>query len=55
MLFDEISTTEEASVVQREGTRNVKRKVSFYNLDVIISVDPSRNAEFFRQPTKTAV
>ena len=34
----EISTTEEYSVVQKEGNRNVKRKIKFYNLDAIISV-----------------
>jgi prophage maintenance system killer protein len=34
----EISTTEESSVVQQEGKRNVKRKVKLYNLDAIISV-----------------
>jgi hypothetical protein len=32
------STTEESSVVQTEGDRQVRRKVRFYNLDVIISV-----------------
>jgi hypothetical protein len=31
-------TTEESSVVQNEGGRRVRRKVNFYNLDVIISV-----------------
>lgn len=31
-------TTEESSVVQNEGGREVRRKVNFYNLDVIISV-----------------
>jgi hypothetical protein len=31
-------TTEESSVVQNEGGRPVRRKVGFYNLDVIISV-----------------
>lgn len=31
-------TTEEISVVQKEGTRDVKRNVFFYNLDAIISV-----------------
>ena len=31
-------TTEESSVVQNEGGRQVRRKVGFYNLDVIISV-----------------
>ena len=34
----DISTTEESSVVQREGNRNVKRKLKIYNLDMIISV-----------------
>ena len=34
----EASTTEESSVVQQEGGRQVRRIVSFYNLDVIISV-----------------
>lgn len=32
------STTEEISVVQKEGNRKVKRTVLFYNLDAIISV-----------------
>lgn len=32
------STTEESSVVQKEGNRKVKRTVKFYNLDMIISV-----------------
>ena len=32
------STTEESSVVQKEGLRDVKRKVKLYNLDMIISV-----------------
>ncbi|PZX57026.1 virulence RhuM family protein [Algoriphagus ratkowskyi] len=36
--LDETSTTEESSVVQQEGKRNVKRNVKFYNLDAIISV-----------------
>jgi hypothetical protein len=31
-------TTEDSSVVQDEGSRKVRRKVSYYNLDVIISV-----------------
>ena len=30
--------TEQSSVVQKEGNRQVRRKVNFYNLDVIISV-----------------
>ncbi len=32
------ATTEESSVVQQEGDRQVKRKVKLYNLDAIISV-----------------
>lgn len=36
--LDEVSTTEDSSVVQKEGKRNVKRKIRFYNLDAIISV-----------------
>lgn len=32
------ATTEDSSVVQKEGKRNVKRKVKLYNLDAIISV-----------------
>jgi len=36
--LDEISTTEDSSVVQLEGKRNVKRNVKLYNLDAIISV-----------------
>ena len=36
--LEESSTTEEYSVVQKEGTRNVKRKIKHYNLDAIISV-----------------
>lgn len=32
------STTEESSVVQKEGNRNVTRKLKIYNLDMIISV-----------------
>ena len=34
----EAATTEEISVVQKEGNRNVNRRQTFYNLDVIISV-----------------
>ncbi len=36
--LDKNSTIEENSIVQKEGNRNVTRKVLFYNLDVIISV-----------------
>ncbi len=34
----ESATTEDSSVVQKEGKRRVTRKIRFYNLDVIISV-----------------
>jgi prophage maintenance system killer protein len=36
--LDPTATTEESSVVQKEGGRSVRRQVCFYNLDVIISV-----------------
>ena len=32
------ATTEDSSVVQREGRRHVTRQVKYYNLDAIISV-----------------
>jgi prophage maintenance system killer protein len=46
------ATTEESSVVQTEGDRKVRRKVQFYNLDVIISVGyrvKSKRGTQFRQ------
>lgn len=49
--LDENSTTEDFSVVQTEGSRQVKRKTKFYNLDAIISVGyrvNSRRATQFR-------
>ena len=36
--LDRNSTTEEFSVVQKEGNREVKKIVKYYNLDAIISV-----------------
>lgn len=45
-------TTEQSSVVQDEAGRQVRRRVSFYNLDVIISVGyrvKSRRGVQFRQ------
>lgn len=36
--LDRNSTTEEFSVVQKEGNREVKRRVKYYNLDAVISV-----------------
>jgi hypothetical protein len=48
----ENSTTELFSVVQKEGNREVKRKIKFYNLDAILSVGyrvNSRRGTQFRQ------
>ena len=36
--LEEASTTEDSSVVRQEGSRQVKRRIKFYNLDAIISV-----------------
>ena len=36
--LEELTTTEESSVVQQEGNRQVNRKRKFYNLDAIISI-----------------
>jgi hypothetical protein len=50
--LDENSTTEFFSVVQKEGNRNVKRKVKYYNLDAILSVGyrvNSKRGTQFRQ------
>ncbi|MCD7762440.1 MAG: virulence RhuM family protein [Lachnospiraceae bacterium] len=49
--LDETATAEEISVVQTEGSRQVRRKQKFYNLDAIISVGyrvNSRKATKFR-------
>ena len=48
----EEGTTEESSVVQNEGSRQIHRKIRFYNLDVIISVGyrvNSKQGTRFRQ------
>jgi hypothetical protein len=48
----EEATTEDSSVVRREGNRNVTRTVRHYNLDAIISVGyrvSSKRAVLFRQ------
>ena len=48
----ENSTSEEISAVQKEGSRNITRKLKFYNLDAIISVGyrvNSLKATRFRQ------
>ena len=50
--IDQFSTTEEISVVRREGNRLVKRRILHYNLDAILSVGyrvSSVNATKFRQ------
>ena len=36
--LDEMATTEDSSVVQKEGERNVSRNMKFYKLDAVISV-----------------
>lgn len=54
--LSEDSTTEESSVVQKEGKRVVRRKVKFYNLDAIISVgyrvNSKRGIQFRQWATK---
>lgn len=48
----EVATTEFLSVVQKEGKREVKRKIKYYNLDAIISVGyrvNSKRGTQFRQ------
>ena len=50
--LEEHSTTEDFSVVQQEGKRQVKRNIKFYNLDAIISVGyrvNSKRGTQFRQ------
>lgn len=50
--LEEHATTEESSVVQQEGTRNVRRKIRLYNLDAVISVGyrvNSKRGTQFRQ------
>ena len=49
--LSEVATTENFSVVQQEGSRQVTRLMRFYNLDAIISVGyrvNSRRATHFR-------
>jgi len=43
--LDEGSTTEEFSVVQQEGEREIKRNTSFYSLEAIIAVGYRVNSE----------
>lgn len=50
--LSEEGTAEESSVVQQEGTRQIRRNIRFYNLDVIISVGyrvKSQQGTRFRQ------
>lgn len=50
--LDESSTTEDFSVVRKEGNRNVKRQIKHYNLDAILSVGyrvKSKQATKFRK------
>jgi hypothetical protein len=54
--LNENSTTELFSVVQKEGKREVKRNIKFYNLDAIISigylVNSKRGTQFRQWATK---
>lgn len=54
--LDKNSTYSKMELVQKEGTRNVKRNVEFYNLDAIISVgyrvNSLRATQFRRWATK---
>jgi hypothetical protein len=43
--LEEFPTTEESSVVQNEGKRQVQRKTKLYNLDAIISVGYRANSK----------
>jgi hypothetical protein len=50
--LEENSTTEFFSAVQKEGNRNVKRSIKYYNLDAILSVGyrvNSKRGTQFRQ------
>lgn len=43
--LDKNSTTEEFSVVQKEGNREIKRNIKYYNLDAVISVGYRVNSD----------
>lgn len=43
--LEEVGTTEDFSVVQKEGSRNVRRTITYYNLDAIISVGYRVNSQ----------
>jgi prophage maintenance system killer protein len=47
--LEKAATTEDFSVVQREGNRSVRRRVKFYNLDMIISVGYRVNSKLGTQ------
>jgi hypothetical protein len=54
--LEETATAEKSSVVQREGSRSVRRRVTLYNLDAIISVgyrvNSKRGVQFRQWATK---
>ena len=52
--LDKEATTEKISVVQTEGDRQVKRNVTFYNLDAIISVGYRVNSRQAKASAKQA-
>ena len=43
--LDKESTTEDFSIVQKEGNREVKRNIKYYNLDAVISVGYRVNSD----------
>ena len=43
--LDKESTTEDFSIVQKEGNREVKRSIKYYNLDAVISVGYRVNSD----------
>ena len=43
--LDKESTTEDFSIVQKEGNRKVKRNIKYYNLDAVISVGYRVNSD----------
>ena len=43
--LDKESTTEDVSIVQKEGNREVKRSIKYYNLDAVISVGYRVNSD----------
>ena len=45
MELDKNSTTEDFSVVQKEGNREINRKLKYYNLDAVISVGYRVNSD----------